>query len=1617
MQDSNINSFKEENFGLSGAVDMDPLSLNDLRSKNRLPGPPPKSPELQQYLDEMHGVNKLNYDLPQPSTQSIQNMVLNAHINGIGADIDPFKDAKPVMGDFSNPKIHHQFAERYKKHPKFDQLGFSPFRDNEALYSSEGNYLDDLKRAGGQWVTIAGLGFMDALSFGSISDKEVASDYERAMAIGSSSYSGFAGFSSNLFLNSGYTIGIMTEMATEEGIIALAQVGLGVAGLYSGGFAWSGNVALGARTAARFGKAFKAIGKSAQYFSKMLKQMDNVKDINNARKAFYNAGKGVVHLVNPLENTTDFIKNYDKLDKFNRFAKTYNGFASFYRDVRNIRLAWGESGLEGGMVTNQVAQELLDEFIEKHGRYPNNEEATRINELATAAGYTTGQLNVPVIYLTNKLTFDGLVRGTFRGLNTKMLTTAMGRRILLSPKKGIPEAFKAVPKGFLKSKLPYLKNPKMFLSGFTRYTSANLAEGFQETFQETVAGASHDYYKGMFDGGVNRGGYMYYLASNLKKQVTTQEGFEVFMSGFLMGGFISPVSNTIAAVTRGPKGFENSVAGNIGGYVHKQAMKMRYGANSAEYKQYVSELAETEARKEELLEKDVELLNQFYKNPMTYLSEDFMNLMSQQKFKQAFEEAQKNGDIKSMVDMMDVSSAEHILTALKYGRMDSFVQRLTELQKLSPEDIKNDWNIEAEDFNNALELTKQRAKKIEARWELAQSKYPNPYDPSNKLQVFKHKAWENAIKDMVFKHHAFDRALERQVEILNFAAEQSGLKKVNYTDIAVMFNDKDLVAEVERLQKDIELIEAAGSKPTSEAGKIASDKKEKLKTLKAVQKAFDDIFVAEGIGENESIPENLYNAAYEAFTKYMEYLAKTNNDLLQNDNTEALFKQIMDYYILGLRGQLANQWINQLNNPEAFMEDVENKVKILKAIHEDRKDEIRQALKSFIEQREKNDIFNALYDKGFFINPEAYDLLMKEGVMPKEFFYVDKNSNTWNAEVPFSSEDYKTAVKIIQDLAGFEVTGIDIVESEYDHYRMFSRSKEVGDVRTYNDILKQYLPEGSDINAERTVVPLARVLETIIESEYSSDRDAALATELLKLVAPNETVTFSKTENLPSVYTESEQSVIDARYAAHNYGEGSQNVPIEFAILHAEIQRRVTQAIENDPQFRSELDILYKEALKAYESLTPEQQKHLGRGYASKVPMGLASLQQFTTAAMTNQHFQEFLATIETKTKVKTSTWKKFVDAVLEKLMELLGKKHDGTVLNATLGILTTKFDTFLIEQIAGEETGTVSQEVVVEETKVEEAPVTENEQVASELGAFTRLRVVMIANKLSSRNKLTTEEQRLMDTIPELKKEVDVLLKSRTESKAKTLTKSKPIKDALEELGYTDLEIGRMTPSIAHGIVQDNLTKTDRERLTKPVKKVIEKTTEQKTEESINKLREALFVVEDLTDLENLENSLLEGGIEGVDFTLISDEVWKEMVDTIKNKLNTEINIAMFKEGEIVIMNDKYNSKAKVISITADTVILEYMKGQQKRITIKADKLQEKIKYKLTKAGNIVMGDGGVAVIPEAPSEESVDTSKESVANAADVHDIDTIEEDIETAKGANLDDLNNDLISKICK
>ncbi len=1632
-----------DNFTMSGSGTQDPIDPEMLGAGPaptmpppiELPGIPSLPPELMPSAPNglsSNGMNIPNMSFPGSDTASISDIFKEAQINGVNAVADPFANMKTLDMDLNDPNVQNQFYERYQD----DKLGFNPFRNNEELYNKNTSTWNDIQRAGGQWATLTGLGFKDAMGFGDMSDTEVAEEYERAMAIGSSSRGGLGGFTSNLFLNSGYTVGIMGEMIAEELTMAGIELGLGLLAPVTGGATLPGMAAVGALMGARGARGVNKIRNAWKAAGNMRKTLTSLKDVNKAREYFKKGAIGFANVLNPLENTVDFLKNADKLKNLGALSKTAKGFGEFYRDVRNIRLAFGEGALEGGMVQNKLEKDLLAEFKNEHGRSPNAEEAMEIASSAVKAGHSAALWNMPLILLSNKMTFDGLTRGRFKNMGSTIMKTGRGGKILFDPKKGVKEAFEALPDNYFKAKWSYIKNPKNIGKEGVLYTKANIAEGLQELGQESITAWQENYYTAKYLGDESKGGYYSYLASGMSSQMSAQ-GFETFMSGFLMGGMVAPISKTIGATIQGKQ-----AANNLW-------MKV---ADPEAYKQMIAD-------RNTQLTKDVNMLNKFYEDPRQYLSPDLANTVAQKEYQKGMKVAQENGDRKTFEDLRDSSLLEHVSTAIRYGRMETMLERLEDMKTISPEEMKEiGQGLSAEEYVKGIDKSIAQAKDIEKRYKIYEEKYKQPFNEQNfkkgtdeyKQEQIRYIAWEEALKEMVYFGHSFDRALQRQESILAKAKDKSGLKNTPYSEFNVLFGMKSTEEEINRLNNEIKVLDVEDASPESK--KLAKKKIQKRDKLKAYNDALTKM---EGNRKEvgEEISKEDYNNIKKAYLDYMDLITKENGDYKNRDSFDKVLQDILDYVTLGNRSEEANNAVNTLLDPEKFINAFERNKEITELILANTKNEIRNSLKKYNEIVDGNDMLTALADAGMFFKVEDFEELMKNGTVPDTFYYTAEKDDP-DAQVVRNSEDYVKAVGILKEFLlkkGIALTNIQIIEAEnLNPYSLRSRSKNKNDVRTYEDLAKQF---GFDPNARSSKVPLTEVLEAIINSKnkegvpYATEMEIALAKKLLEKADAAEFVTFVNNQDRAGEYNQESgtQTTVDARYASHDYAQGGSEHPIEHIILKEEIGRRIVDSLDTDTTFKKELSFLMEEAFEAFKKLSPEEKAEFGHMLFTP-----GSVKDFAKLAMSNPTFQKFLGTVKTKKSFQDTTWTKFVDLVLDVVKNYLKKRPSGTVLNAALDLITAKIDGGPITSTEKAVVRTSEGEAVTRDMTIVTLIKDHKELNALLVAAFKEYNADHGGEKLADIEKMSDNTITNSTAFKEwfadagMKKKEDII-KEYNISKG-YVTPKEPIKDtgplapeivkaqnpakmpsyvnpdmvdALEALGYDPVQIDNLKRSsvpFVQNIINNAITAEEaaKEEETEELEEIEERKNQLKTLR--NKINQLLVDINDYDSYKTSEQAILD--ILVTDAILVEEagfslEELDEALKVEKKAIAFKVEYDNLELNEYVVLNQPGEPVAKVVNINKKqgTVTVRYMGGSSKTKLIKADKVDEEIKF----VSNELLEEM-YAPKPEEPvSESDKDIAKETVEVAVDSNSVEAIKKNNERAETATDEEITNDVINAL--
>jgi predicted RecB family endonuclease len=940
------------------------------------------------------------------------------------------------------------FFKRYQAYgqEKFDAIGFTPFRDNDAVFNAGTTTLEDSKRflTHSFWPLFAP-GFTS--SYKSLSkalqgdfspDLDESKRYSEAAAIGYSSKGGFGSFINNTAMSFAYTAGIMSSAILEE-------VAAGMLAPLTGGSSLFAATANNLRKVPLLTKGLKGIDLAMDTGKAINKTLHGLNDINKTRNLF----KSVGNFLNPLDNLTDAAKAiYKNEDNFTGLARVYSSSmktaGGLYRDVRALNMALSEARLEGGMVENDLYKDLYNDFYRRNGYPPTDKQQERMVDQSKQAGMTALKWNTGIIYASNKIVFPNLInpkggiKNFLKGATDDVLSFKTGKVVFERAKKSAEDVGKQLMKGefkYVENSLvntgkAFLKDPfrKGLPAAFT-YFKANITEGLQENAQEVISDATKRYYEDTFYNPAV-GTYNYakgLVESSIGKQFSSQ-GLETFSSGFLMGMFAAPLNASIKY-------------GSIG---------MNRIFDKEVYNEYKN-------AREKVAKQVVETLNAV--NPKEFFNSRMFNYGNQ--FTAA--KAKMTQSEKVERDIMDAAFQSQINTVLDTDTMDYFIEHIQSFKQMTPEEFEESFGLEpgtgAERQGEIVDRVVERAQRMQKRHNQYKDRFPNPINlknyrkdsPEYKDAEIYHEAWETARKNAVFFNESFEDTASRMKSIIDSVTNIGSLKNVSNSDVNVLFDRGRLANEIGLLKNDIETLKQTGATPDSK--NLLEEKKRKLASLEKFSEKFNEYYnffnKKELIDQIKAInPEiSSEDLAAEVEKKYGkmsdEKVIKMMDDLksefgnylnsltkgpkLFDSDIENAFEKFIDFYDLEKESRSLVDYINLLHNPEGYIEHVNRNAKWMKDLYNNRKEYYKDMVDKAMKAKEGNDLLNHLADRNIYISLDAFNDWMENGKFPEEF-YDDSN----NTVITSSNPKYQEYIQVFILLSQIQKNKTGFAEEEVD---------------------------------------------------------------------------------------------------------------------------------------------------------------------------------------------------------------------------------------------------------------------------------------------------------------------------------------------------------------------------------------------------------------------------------------------------------------------------------------------------------------------------------------------------------------------------------------------------------
>lgn len=937
--------------------------------------------------------------IPQPgygeSPYSFQSLPSSSSVN----PTDPFEAGNEAFRKSlqQTAKITNPFAagaptpfnaeatmfDRFASSWDFADKGFIPWRDNDDVYNQDTNILKELYRSSKWAAPLLGEGFVSGLrTFPDLiggmynmdldqilqTDDQLAEKWSRATKMGGSTAGGVSSFVTNFEISAANMIGMGVEVLVEDALIGYITAQSG-----------------GATTPA----AFLAAGKTASVFSSIYKGLKNLnkigdvfKEAKNARRLWEITENGAkvfamkaFDFANPLQQTIggfkgggflkDLYRGEEYIKNSSVLGNTVQGFGAFYRDLREINFALTEAKLEGGFSYIDRKDEMTNAFIAKNGYAPQGEDAQKIEKNARAGSDFTTQANLPIIYYSNRIGFGNLFKG-FTPLNKLMSEVSAGDSLFKNIRFNNAAKLFEEAKGF-SLKTSFRKG----LGNSISYFKANAMEGIQENLQETIQGASKDYYDKQFKDPTygTMSLMMGDIYENLKNQASAQ-GVSTFLSGALMGGVM---------------------AGGI---------KIKSGIQNLTYRITNKEgYKEFKEKRTEQINKYITQLNEIYANPTEYLDPELMNAVRQGALSKYLSQAVANGNKKQFYDIKDQSVYEHLWTLVRSGKSEIFKDKLEEMKQLSPEEFENALGFKVEkpeEFKSYIDDQVRKIDQIQKMYDKANEKLPNPVNlgafkkgtPEYISAANQYYAFENAKQQAVFANYSFMRNAERMSGLLSEMTNQkmfgkqiaTAMGRSSYLDLSMLSEPNLLNAEMSTLKKEIQSL----SQGDAESVKLANEKDKRLKALEKWKEVMEsgeikgDTTETEGSGRIPRDWPSADNPAYEAwrntaklaFENLVNVEASINKDSTYREAVNEVFNLLMDYHTLGRESKGLMEVVNILADPANFLKLYKGHFTVIEELYRKKQIVLKEAIDKAILAPDQNSLIKKLADIGFVEDPE-----------------------------------------------------------------------------------------------------------------------------------------------------------------------------------------------------------------------------------------------------------------------------------------------------------------------------------------------------------------------------------------------------------------------------------------------------------------------------------------------------------------------------------------------------------------------------------------------------------------------------------------------------------------------
>jgi hypothetical protein len=965
--------------------------------------------------------------------------------------------------------------DRYYKHPKFKELGFSPYSDNDTYYNQKSSWWDDFSRMRGEFLPLAFAGAKSLYG----SEEDANESMEKGMAIGMSSKEGAGAWVTNFGLNSAYTVGIMGSLAVENAILAGVEAvtfGTATPGVAAGAYV---------RNSMGIGKIAKAITGTGD-FIRNLKKAGAAKDFFTAAKA----GEKVTDFakwLNPFERTlewsTHLAKGTGGVQDLSNMAKRAKTFGNFYKDLRELNVAHSEAALEGEGASTEYQNQLVDEFYATHGRMPEGQEAREIYDRAQSVKTSVTLANDATIYLTNKIVFEDLLDGVVPGKGLmKSFMEGSGRFFERTAAKdfkaGTTAAYEAGEATFGQKTKDFLLKSQ-YVPWSKTYFLGNLGEALQENAQEVITQSALDYYDKIYKDPAQSG--FYGALGSVGKATSGQfsaQGLDTFLQGYLMGSLIQGGGKAITQTGR--------------------AIFDRKG------------LAAEKERAEETENEKYNAANFVLENALIYGGHQADIASGIRSAKQAKDNAVQEGDVKAAKDRQAEMQINYYEGLARTKSMNLITDHVDDMLGLEDSDLENafDNKAKASEIREKLTTLKDRAETYQENYDRVKRIKPNPYNPwmysgKNKDGSFKYPeqynnemlqylAHERVTNDIIFATSLHEDVVGRMEKMFNVLSGQGPLQNFYNKKTGQGMTGADLTVLIDPIQRSDKRRELRGLISVMKDG--TADQKKEAKLLQQELDFFDewdtfaDTLVTElreaskldATGKPEGVNFAMRNL-YKAYREYIKIKTAKNKGYVFEDQVAEGFKYIRDFLDISIDEMKAVNTINTLSDPDMFNRYVEIQKDIQKKAQENKVRNLNEGFEKFQRMSEKNKMLKEIFGLGLFVLPE--DVAKVNNFEVTNFYDV-----TTRSIVGKDDPKYKEAVEIIRKYG--RAAGVDYVDE------IVSPDKHVikrNADKTFSVISPQGNIVGAPLKTREDAEKIATELDEVLREEAAKAKAEAEA--------------------------------------------------------------------------------------------------------------------------------------------------------------------------------------------------------------------------------------------------------------------------------------------------------------------------------------------------------------------------------------------------------------------------------------------------------------------------------------------------------------------------------------------